>query len=851
MLALDPHIVNRSTRIQALGLLCAVIRHQPPYLYTVSQTPVIEHLLKCLMIDTSHTVISLALTTLLMFLPHIPSSVVAHLPRLFLIYSRLLCWEHLYPVLNEDEQLSDPNDNIPSEEEVSHLVDKSDWEQMKPFIDGGDVNTPELGDYFTFLYGLYPLNLMSYVRKPRKYLKNINFPRADEFDLDQDVIRLRTEQFQRVHLLHPNFYNTTAEDELTDDIWLKSDPADVIAQCMGLCLIAPVSLNEPVPPPSSKLPDVPPAFIDTDDIPPQALLSCDDDGPITNVKNTSEPKSARQKSRTNDGHASPLLRARTEGIDSTTLSPIMRSPRRELLSPILGNVSTFSPLADVSPKLPQSAVQPSNLNAQLNVEGDIGYLQREVLLLRNDLNFERYLKQQHILHIGQLQRQHMKEATIETDTVKLINNNRALKAKLAKANDIYTLLKKETANDRANHRKRENEQNVRMRMLRDTEHDNYEKGLQLGDEITKFKVECDQLKQLVVQSEAKELLSQQKMAVMVMDLEQLHSMRSRITELEELVRMYEKRDLAFEEAKHDRETLRTELAAIKLRVQTHSAGDDNSNEGFTRRIVALEQRLREAQNAESTQNAAVVQHRIDSAVATLTARYSALRKEYANLNQRYGDVKIRCEELEQDARQSPAAHQAGWSTDQVDDDETEDDDHSSLAPSRLHSSGDSPYTHSPALEPVPPRYQVPLYAAGTISPPTLRLPPDPTTTTGGAPLLERKSASSSTLGHESRTSLRMSRTSSQVSVLSQQKSSQQGVEGDTRPRGGLYASDRSAFSTESLAASNNSDQTRGSSSMFTRAVGKDKETAEERRKREKRDKGLAKTGGFRGIRGIM
>jgi len=793
-----------------------------------------------------------------MFLPHIPSSVVAHLPRLFLIYSRLLCWERLYPVPNEDEQLSDADEgrSSSSEEEALDIVDQSDWEQMKPSIEGGDVNTPELGDYFTFLYGLYPLNLMSYVRKPRKYLKNINFPRADEFDLDQDVIRRRTEQFQRVHLLHPNFYNTTAEDELTDDVWLKSDPADVIAQCMGLCLIAPVSLNEPVPPPSSKLPDVPPACIDTDDIPPQALLSHDDDGPmlVGGVTINAELKSVGPKARTNDGHASPLLRARAEGTDSPTLSPTMRSPRRELLSPTLGSVSTFSALSDIGPRLPQSAGQPSILPVQLTADGEVGYLQREVMLLRNDLNFERYLKQQHILHIGQLQRQHMKEATIETDTVKLINNNRALKAKLAKANDIYTLLKKETANDRANHRKRENEQNARMRMLRDTEHDNYEKGLQLGDEIAKFKVESEQLKQLVVQSEAKELLSQQKLAVMQMDLEQLHSMRTRITELEELTRTYEKRDLEFEKAKHDRDALRTELAASQLRLQSHSAGDDSIKEGYTRGIAALEQKLREAQSSESVQNTAVMQHRVDSAVATMTARYNALRKEYANLNQRYGDVKIRCDELELDARQSLAAHQAGWSTDQVDDDETEDDDHSSLAPSRLNSSSDSPYTHSPAVEPPPPRYQVPLYAAGTISPPALRMPPGPVTSTGGAPLAERKGTpSSTTLGPESRTSLPLPRTSSPASGLSQQEVSQQkGGEGDARPRGGgLYASSRSAFSTESLAASNNSDQSRGSSSVFMRAAAKDKETAEERRKREKRDKGLAKTGGFRGIRGIM
>ena len=115
--------------------------------------------------------------------------------------------------------------------------------------------------YFTYLYGLYPLNFVSYIRKPRRYLKNVDFPSSDAFDLDQTVIRSRTDQFRQMHLLHPNFYNMTVEEELIDPKWPKMDPADVVGECQALCVYnKPMfsALASPTPPPTAKLPDVPP-----------------------------------------------------------------------------------------------------------------------------------------------------------------------------------------------------------------------------------------------------------------------------------------------------------------------------------------------------------------------------------------------------------------------------------------------------------------------------------------------------------------------------------------------------------------------------------------------------------------
>ena len=89
----DAFIVQKEYRLQVLGLLCSYVRLQGPHLYQVLQTPLLDHLLQCLENDSSTTVISLALTVLIMFMPHLCNSLAAYLPRLFIVYTRVLCWD--------------------------------------------------------------------------------------------------------------------------------------------------------------------------------------------------------------------------------------------------------------------------------------------------------------------------------------------------------------------------------------------------------------------------------------------------------------------------------------------------------------------------------------------------------------------------------------------------------------------------------------------------------------------------------------------------------------------------------------------------------------------------------------
>ncbi|KAI9829857.1 MAG: hypothetical protein M1819_005955 [Sarea resinae] len=730
--AVDKLVVDKEHRAQALSLLCTFVRYQPPHLHQVLETPLIEHLLKCLMVDTSTTVISLALTTLVMFLPHIPNSLVAYLPRLFIVYSRILCWDrqgqsqtNLEPPTEAIESHS-PLSNDDERPEASFFDHEStsdpSWEKLDHSFETAESTVPELTHYFTFLYGLYPFNFMSYIRKPKKYLKSAGFTNVDKFNIDQAGVRSRTERFRQVHLLHPNFFTMTMETELTDNRWLKSDPADVVTECMGLFSAIPLSLGDPGPPPSSKLPDIPEAQVRTEDIPVQSLLSMDEDTatlvndpssptgsrggaswrdtqstfvtshsfdrgePLNTLRRPSQHNHLYPVSRSNGSHSrttSPNFGGGENAADSPTLPPHAMHPDPEAkLQDMLqtqeslsngvgqsmsirnGSVSSLQSQDVASPRLgayiqslaqnptPRSpAVKPATTSGQ----GHSTFLQREVMLLRNDLNFERYLRQQHLSHIGRLQRRHIKEATVEAETQKLVNTNRALRLKMEESKKSFALLKKESTNSKNLSKKWEGELNTKVRSLRDNQKHWKSDEDAVRGELRNARVECEHLRKLVVESEAKELLSRQRLESVEASLDELESIKLEVDSLNAKLREYESREDDYEQAREDADYAHMELETVQLKLRSQDSEREKAKKAYERRIAELEMKLQgsggvSVGNGQTTpipgQNSPAFQHMLDSALAASRTRFAQLKKAHTLLLNRYTELEMRYTELQ-------------------------------------------------------------------------------------------------------------------------------------------------------------------------------------------------------------
>ncbi|KAF2019941.1 hypothetical protein BU24DRAFT_365699 [Aaosphaeria arxii CBS 175.79] len=658
LLVVDRLFVQRQYRIQALNLLSAFVRLQPPHLYLVLETPLIQHLEKCLLIDTSETVIEMALMTLIMFLPHIAGSLPTdhHLAKLFLVYSRLICWDKYDVPLNAENKEHDgemTEDEYSDEEEI----DQS-WEKATHAEGHSGRSLTILLHYFTFLYGLYPLNFMSFTRKARKYLKSLDFPGADDFELDQDLIHSRTEQYRRVHLLHPNMFTTTIEDELKENRWLKSDPADIVTECMDLCIAVSTTLDDPGPPPSTRLPDLPvPPPVPGTDVPStedtgneaavswrntqSTMFAPSATGPPEDADMPPKPKSVKSSK-----SASPLLKG-ADIMDSPTLPPVKEKQDflgTSLLPPhhLGSSPPRIGALAHV---LGSGSVSPTHSEYQ---NQSMASLQREIMLLRNDLNFERYLKQQHLVHIGQLQRKHIKEATAEAETQNLINTNRTLKARLAKANELYAQLKKETLTSRSQSKKWEGELSAKVRSYRDEQKAWQSDEGNLRHELTKSQQDCEHLKKMIEKAEAERLQAQQRARALEAELEDYGNLRHQLEVVQEKVISYEGQTKDLAALMRERNQLRNDLEVANLRLNSRELERERSFKAYERHIGDLEKRLQAAEKttSKSGQLPPSVQQMLDSTMAANNAKLQQMKNTHYRLLDRYTDLEMKYHDLE-------------------------------------------------------------------------------------------------------------------------------------------------------------------------------------------------------------
>jgi hypothetical protein len=615
-----------------------------------------------------------------MFLPHICASLTSdhHLAKMFLIYSRVLCWDKLGN--NEDpnamnEKTEDQNDEENSDAEEGEA--EQAWESVQQSMEYPDSSPPTLMHYFTFLYGLFPLNFMHFVRKPRRFLKTLNFPGARDFDLDQDLIQSRTEPYRRVHLLHPNMFSTTQEEELQDNRWAKSDPADVVTECMDLCVAVTSTLEQPGPPPSAALPAIPVPPVP--EIPKQLRL--DDDGTTMNDSDASwrntqstvfvppsegpdmpqtfeTPPPAKSTKSIKSGKSSPMLKPR-DAMDSPTLPPAKNTTKANLagapVSPSQGYVAKKPSLDDFVQSVTARSPSHGDFRGQT-----MASLQREIMLLRNDLNFERYLKLQHLTHIGQLQRKHIREATAEAETQNLINNNRTLKARLAKANELYAQLKKETLTSRNQSKKWESDLSARVRTYRDSEKTWHSEEDSLRYELQRTQADYEHLKQIVEKAEAEQIKAQQRTRALEYELEDYGNVRRELEAAQDKIMTFEDSRKELHTLLQERNDLRNDLEISNMRVNSRELERERSFKAYERRILELETRLQvtERNTGRPGQLPSSVQQMLDSTLAASNAKLQQLKKTHYHLLEQYTELQMKCHELEAQKQVEQGRHQS-------------------------------------------------------------------------------------------------------------------------------------------------------------------------------------------------
>lgn len=669
--------MQKDYRAQALTLLCEFVQSQPPHLHQVLETSVFESILKSLEHDTSTTVVTLAVTALTMLLPNVPSSLVPYLPRLFNIYARLLFW---------DRERSLAAENADTETDGDEDHPSLDWEKstFSPDIDSASI--PNLLSYFTILYGLYPINFVDYIRKPQRYLRHAGDPNAENIEVQPSEIRQKSERFRQCHVLHANFYSLTVESEKADlSRWIKSEASEVVAECTALCLATDYGSGPELGAPhdlglsyldenAKRRPDQP--FLTG-----QTILEGASQDPnwriSTNGGSSEDVRTYAPILRrpSQSSHAPSMReafhsRSREGPGDSPTLPPslvlsashtnlqdmihsnkVLKSGLQEMANdsvPSLALSHQDSIPEKVSGKLPitaPSAVSPTSVE---NSNDQIAQLYKKILLLSNDLAFERYMKQQHMAHIGELKKRQLKEAATEAETQNIILINRNLRNRLEEAKRSELRAKKESDNRRNLSKKWESDLSAKLKVLREEQKKWNSQGSALKRELEVKTQECDKLIKMLCEYETKDLNSKQNQQAVEDHVEEIARLKAEVRRFVELERTYEakQREADARLAEAAESISRAEMLNMKLIARDGEM--EQAKKLYEEQISELNLKLQNAldggkgRSKKSGDPAKVVESTLAASrakMADLQRQHDILLRKYTNLQSSLLDMK--------------------------------------------------------------------------------------------------------------------------------------------------------------------------------------------------------------------
>ncbi|KAJ0379045.1 hypothetical protein COL26b_002826 [Colletotrichum chrysophilum] len=584
--------------------------------------------------------------------------------------ARLLCDERIGVI----EATSD---------EGEQKASSSGWETCHFSPETDDIDVPHLANYFTILYGLYPINFMDYIRKPQRYLRHANAANPDEVEVQPTEIRHKSERFRQSHLLHPNFYTLTIESEKTDfGRWMTSEPAEVVAECMALRFSADTFavVNPDVAQAAEGEGSLLSDESDRDGLGP-ALLS--DAAPGAGAESWRTIRTPEEASR-----ASSRVHSTAQRQSSLSSQPSNRNsleaPRTDVpgdsptLPPQLNPSSSHTHLQDMihSNKVIKSGLHQSLANDSVpslalshqdsageksstqlppppaisapssaaDGQTQIAFLQRQLLLLQNDLNFERYLKQQHMAHIGELRRRQVQEAASEAETQNLILNNRTLRKRLEDSKKAEMQIRKESEKSRTLAKKWESDLSAKLRTLREESRKTKLKIQSLQQELHAAREECEKLKKLVCDAEVKELNSKQNMQSIEINAADIDRLRAEVERLLISERNLQAKETERQEALASASQAENKATMLDLKLQAREEELQKTKKLFQTQIGVLNAKLLEAHEGLHNRRTAETKAAVESALAASRAKQAELQKQYTTLMRKYTVLQSQVEE---------------------------------------------------------------------------------------------------------------------------------------------------------------------------------------------------------------
>ncbi|KAH7924575.1 hypothetical protein BV22DRAFT_1090648 [Leucogyrophana mollusca] len=438
MTVINGCFMTPSSRLQLLILL-NYYTSEPAFqslAAVLADHPLVDSLLNSLLLDNSSTVCTIGLTVLVKLLPIFAvqacEDLKVMLPRLLAILARVICWKERSastppPIVSPTQEDQDPADVQPETtndivESAPALVLRPDfgWERLELTFNAAS-SAPPSGTYFSCLYYLFPCNLLRFFRAPAAYLNDRGYetPYTVNWDdaLDEDNIRSKSEFLLRGRIVNPRVIWRDWTKELSEpDTWANYNVSRIASECMMLDVrntaLGIRHTMTALEPEDSQLPAA------------SIIITNEDD---TSTAPTPHPAYAEL----------PPMKTRVSLQNMITTSVALKSNLDvDIESPSTAWSSVLFPLGTGSPSKSIISLPPepgtSKEQEQLpsHVAEAISALQREVLLLRNELNFELWLSRENVQHVGRLYQDRILSKNAEVERQGLYNKLRQYKAQV-------------------------------------------------------------------------------------------------------------------------------------------------------------------------------------------------------------------------------------------------------------------------------------------------------------------------------------------------------------------------------------------------------------------------------------
>ncbi|KAF8517269.1 Hamartin protein-domain-containing protein [Hysterangium stoloniferum] len=427
-------------RLKLSVLLGDILRSEHFPVKEFAAHPMLDSFLLSLVVDGSSTLFEVEIATLVTLLPqfaiHALETLIRILPYCYAILARVMCWKQRSRTADllerevscsdtsSQSRVSDPELDSAHTPPIRHDVR---WERLNATFVSSVSNPPSPLYLFSTLYGLYPCNIIAFLRGPAGYLAKagLKSPFREDWPevIDEDQIRTRSRAILRHNILHPSILVHTAQSELEErNRWLGWTVPHLVMTCTMLD-VRNAALSLPLMPDAFSLPDSHDTA--TENVTVKSTLSGDnspqvpDDKVFIDLRGT-DFSSGRLRVSVQDILAT--YHALKSGAEIDISDPIPSWP--SAIFPSTVPISTdATALKATAPDGPVVTAMPLH-------EEVISSLQRETLLLRTELNYELWLKREHVKRIGSLYLDRILVKGAEEERQSLHNKLKEFKSKV-------------------------------------------------------------------------------------------------------------------------------------------------------------------------------------------------------------------------------------------------------------------------------------------------------------------------------------------------------------------------------------------------------------------------------------